>query len=72
MWETGKSVDIVIKYGEGDSVTGRNFVISAANCTLDAAPSANDVNGVQYTNLTYNVSKPCGVMVAPNMAITAY
>jgi hypothetical protein len=69
-WEDSKAVDIAIKYG--DNTPGRNFLISAANCTLDAAPTVTDVNGVQYTSVTYNVSKPCGVMIAPNMAITVY
>lgn len=70
MWEDGKVVDIVITYGDG--TTGRNFMIASSNCTMDAAPTAADVNGVQYTSLTYNVSKPCGVMGVPNMTVAAY
>lgn len=70
IWESGSRFDTIIDYG--DSTTGRNFMIGATGCSLDAAPSTNDVGGVLYTGLNINVAKPCGQPEYSNVIIVNY
>lgn len=70
IWENGKRFDTVIDYG--DNTLGRNFMIGATGCSLDSAPSTNDVGGVLYTGLAINVAKPCGQPDYSNVVIVNY